>query len=347
MTQRPPLCIRPPLTAQAGLTLVELMVALVIGLVVVLAASTALVVSRNGFNNIDAAAQLRDNARFAEDVLQRLGVQAGFEDLINVATPAQSNVKALAGSATNVPNVFVYGFNNRARNDTQGWSEANAGGRAAGSVGFGSDILVLRFQTNPSSIDPSKSDGAVIDCSGSSPGLPPMDRYDRVTSVLHVRISPTDNEPTLMCTRWADSGAIDTQPLIRGVENFQVLYGVDGIAAGNSTLPPAATADSVPERYLRADQLTVTDPAVTVANWQRVRSIRIGMVIRAAANSAVDRTTQTFYPLGIAARSGGSPGSMFADAANDPGTVFTPAPDGRLRQVVTFTVHLRNTQGDT
>ena len=323
------------------------MVAMVIGLVVVLAASTALVVSRNGFNNIDAAAQLRDSARFAEDVIQRLGVQTGFEDLINVATPAQSNVKALTGAATNVPNVFVYGFNNRARSDTQGWSEANAGARAAGSVGFGSDILVLRFQTNPSSIDPSKSDGAVIDCSGSAPGLAPMDRYDRVTSVLHVRVNASDNEPTLMCTRWSDSGAVNTQPLIRGVENFQVLYGVDGIPAGNSTLPSAATADSVPDRYLRADQLTVSDAAVTAANWQRVRSIRIGMVIRAGANTAVDRTAQTFYPLGISASNGGSPGSMFADASNDPGTVFTPAADGRLRQVVTFTVHLRNTQGDT
>ncbi len=35
---------------------------------------------------------------------------------------------------------------------------------------------------------------------------------------------------------------------------------------------------------------------------------------------------------------------MFADATNDPGTVFTPTADGRLRQVVTFTVHLRNNQ---
>jgi type IV pilus assembly protein PilW len=32
-------------------------------------------------------------------------------------------------------------------------------------------------------------------------------------------------------------------------------------------------------------------------------------------------------------------------SASDPGTVFTPAVDGRLRQVITFTVHLRNDQG--
>lgn len=329
--------------AQTGLTLIELMVALVIGLVVVLAASTALVVSRNGFNNIDAAAQLRDNARFAEDVLQRLGVQAGFEDVANAATPVQANIRALAGAGTNVPNVFVYGLDNSQRKGSDAWTDAGGGAGINGS-----DILVLRFQPNVSISDFSKSDGAMIDCSGNSPALAPTDRYDRVTSVLHVAISPTDNEPTLMCTRWSDSGAISTQPLIRGVEDFQVLYGVDGIGANNTDIPNPSTADSVPERYLRADQLAGPSgkPEVTAANWQRVRSIRIGMVLRASPNSAVDRNPQTFYPLGIAASSGGTPGSMFADA-KDVGTIFSPTPDGRLRQVVTFTVHLRNTQGDT
>lgn len=336
--------IRPALRTQSGLTLIELMVSLVIGLVVVLAASTALVVSRNGFSNVDAAAQLRDSARFAEDVLQRLGVQAGFEDLANAAAPAPPNLRALQGAATNVPNVFVYGINNKQRKTSDSWVDATGG------TGInGSDILVLRFQPNVSSVTPNSSDGAMIDCSGVASQDVPMDPYDRVTSVLYVSISPSDNEPTLMCAVWPLGGgsAANPQPLVKGVEDFQVLYGVDGIAAGNNTMPVAGTADSVPDRYLRADQLTIQgNPAVTAANWQRVRSIRIGMVLRASANSAVDRSAQTFYPLGIAASSsGGTPGSMFSDASNDPGSAFTPAADGRLRQVVTFTVHLRNPQG--
>ena len=62
--------------AQAGLTLIELMVAMVISLVIVLAATAALLIARQGFTSVDAASQLRDSARFAQDVLQRLGVQA-------------------------------------------------------------------------------------------------------------------------------------------------------------------------------------------------------------------------------------------------------------------------------
>ena len=333
-------------SAQRGLTLVELMVAMVISLLIVLAATAALIVARQGFANVDAASQLRDNARFVEDIVQRLGVQAGYRDLFHAAYDKTASTSGV--DPTSVPNTFVYGFNNKARTGSDNWYEASTD-RTSGSLGYGSDVLVLRFQPATSNSNATQTDNAMIDCSGNAPGVSAKDRYDRVTSVLHVDVS-NDGEPALMCTRWAvdpTTGALtrDTGPLISGVEDFQVLYGVDGIAAGNSTIPAASTADSVPDRFLRADQITVSDSLVSAANWRRVRSIRIGMVIRGAPNSAVDRSTQTFYPLGAAkGSSSGTIGSMFADATNDPGTVFTPTADGRLRQVITFTVHLRNNQ---
>ena len=335
---RPPCQIRLP-RAQAGLTLIELMVAMVISLVIVLAATAALLISRQGFTSVDAASQLRDSARFAQDVLQRLGVQAGHRDIDFVVT-VESN---------------VFGFNNRARDGTHAWSEAESAQRTASSLGYGSDILVLRFQptgfypTVPGAALTASSemtDGGMIDCSGNTPEDRNTSYADRIASVLHVATS-SDGEPALMCTRWSDAGTIETQPLIKGVENFQVLYGVDGIGPANAVLPASNTADSVVDRYLRADQLTVSDPIVTTGNWQRVRSIRIGMVLRGPPGSAVDNTAQTYYPLGTAKASGsGAVGSMFADATNDPGTEFKPSADGRLRHVVTFTIHLRNPQGD-
>lgn len=327
--------------SQTGLTLIELMVAMAISLLIVLAAVAALIVSRQGFISVDAASQLRDSARFAEDTLQRLGVQAGHRDLQFVASGAPASTKGLSTSDSN-----IFGFNNKARDSTDGWSQANTAARSTGSLGYGSDILVLRFQTTRFTTASTTADGGMIDCSGATPLAPPTDYFERVASVLHIATS-SDGEPALMCTRWPDSGgSADTQPLIKGVENFQVLYGVDGIGPGNAALPTAATADSVTDRYLRADQLTVSDAAITTANWQRVRSIRIGMVLRGPPGSAVDRTTQTYYPLGTAKSTSGGTGSLFANTANDPSTAFTPVADGRLRQVVTFTVHLRNPQGD-
>ena len=146
-----------------------------------------------------------------------------------------------------------------------------------------------------------------------------------------------------MCTREASGGGFEAQPLVQGVESFQVLYGVDNVVPNTA---PTGTTDSVPERYLRANQLTVTgNDVATYANWRRVRSLRIGMVLRSQPGSAVDTASQTFYPLGTSKSSASDAvGSAFAHATNDPGSEFTPEVDRRLRQVVTFTVHLRNFQ---
>jgi type IV pilus assembly protein PilW len=88
-------------------------------------------------------------------------------------------------------------------------------------------------------------------------------------------------------------------------------------------------------RYLRADQMVVAgSTAATQNNWRRVRAIRIGMIMRGPAGSAIDRATQTLYPLGI---------KLFSAA--DSFSEFVAPADGRLRQEVTFTVHMRNYLG--
>ncbi len=334
-----PLRQRPRRPSQAGLTLVELLVAMALGMLVALAAAGALVVARQGFSNVDAASQLRDNGRFVQDLLQRLVAQAGFKSLQYAATVRPASTVGV--QANPPPN--VYGLNNASRTDSNAWDAGTA--RTTGTAGYGSDILVLRYQSSNSTQMTTDADKTMIDCRGVAATAAPGDRDQRMLSILHVGNS-SDGEPALMCT-YQDGSNLASTPLVKGVENFQVLYGVDGIAPGNTTAPTAASADSVPERYLRADQLTVAgNVAATYANWQRVRSLRIGMVLRGAPGSAIDRSSQTFYPLGIAKGSaGGGAGSAFA-SSNDPGTTYAPTADGRLRQVVTFTVHLRNFQED-
>ena len=315
---------------QTGLTLIELLVAMTIGLLIVLAAAAALLVSRQGFFAVDAASQLRDNARYAQDIIQRLGVQAGFK-----------NVFFLIGTGSTLEPPHVYGINNAKRtSNSQAWDESNSWG--SGDVGKNSDILVLRAQTSTASPISTASDGSMIDCLGVAPTAVPTSQDDRFISILHVQPS-SSGEPALMCSREASSGGFETQPLVEGVENFQVLYGVDNVTPGTA---PSGSTDSVPDRYLRADQLTVAgNTTETYNNWRRVRSIRVGLVLRSQPGSAVETASQTFYPLGTSKSSGsGAIGSAFANATNDPGTIFTPTVDGRIRTAVTFTVHLRNFQ---
>ena len=324
---------RPLSTAQAGLTLIELLVAMTLGLLIVLAASAALLVSRQGFFAVDAASQLRDSARYAQSIVQRVGVQAGFKNVDMLVPPPPED-------PTDPYKPHVFGINNAKRAESQGWDESSAWG--TNDAGKNSDILVLRAQTSSASPLSTASDNTMIDCLGVAPTALPTDADDGFISILHVQAS-SDGEPSLMCTREASGGGFEAQPLVQGVESFQVLYGVDNVVPNTA---PTGTTDSVPERYLRANQLTVTgNDAATYANWRRVRSLRIGMVLRSQPGSAVDTASQTFYPLGTSKSSAsGAVGSAFADATNDPGSEFTPAVDRRLRQVVTFTVHLRNFQ---
>ena len=330
---------------QRGMTLIELLVAMTLGLLIALAAAAALLVSRQGFTAVDASSQLRDNGRFLQSIVQRLGVQAGYKDLgFATNTAAQPNSPAGVGPEGIRP--YVFGLNNASRTSTNTWDQGTA--RTSTQLGYGSDILVLRYQTSTTNPAAAASDETIIDCAGIAPTTAPMGADDTIVSILHVGVG-SDGEPALMCSRSNTGDApYDTQPLVQGVENFQVLYGVDGVAPGNTVVPLATAPDSIPERYLRANQLTIAgNDVVTYANWRRVRSIRIGVVLRGGAGSAVDRTSQTFYPLGVSKGStSGTPGSAFANNTNDPGSIFTPAVDGRLRQSMTFTVHLRNSQGE-
>jgi len=327
---------------QVGLTLVELLVALVISLLIALAAISSLTLTRRGFNTVDASSQLRDNSRFATDILQRIAVQTGFKDYYFAgSTPTATEI------AANIePNVS--GFNNARISSTGVALNAATSSRTSGSLGYGSDVLVLRYQEAETVAGSGVSDQSMIDCTGNSTtGLLTNrnNRADRSASVFHVAESPAGSgELALMCSTVASDGTISTaQPIVQGVENFQVLFGTDGVTAGAA---PTIAADSVPDQYLRADQLTVAgDDVATNNNWRRVRSLRIGLVLRGPAGSSQERVAQTLYPFGTAKASDtAAAGSALSATTDDPGTVFAAPADGRLRQVVTFTVHLRNDQ---
>jgi len=316
-----------------GLTLVELLVAMVISLVIAFAAVSSLTVSRRGLTTVDAAAQLGDNARFARALLLRLGAQAGFHDVEYAATPRTNNTVGASGSAA--PNVS--GVNNAVPSYTDPYNSYTT--RITGSVGYGSDILILRNQAVETFPGSGVSDKTMIDCLGNPSTTVPVDRDDRMVSVLYVDVG--QGEPSLMCST-APSNA---QPVISGVESFQVLYGVSGVTP-NAAPTGTALAATVADRYLRADQMVVPgDAAATNANWSRVRSLRIGMLLRGAPGSVQQNHAQTFYPLGLAKASATSEAGSAMSSASDPGTIVNAPADGRLRQTVTFTIHLRNDQG--
>lgn len=319
---------QPPRQASKGLTLVELLVAMALSGLIAIAAIAALTMSRQGFSTVDASAQLRDNGRFAASILQRLAVQTGFLDLTFATTRAASEFN-VAGAENPLPP--IYAVNNAKY--TQSLALGNTTTSPANGIN-GSDFLVLRYQPGESFPGSNVSDSAMINCDGTSSTAIASTSKDQMISVLHIDISGTTNEPALMCTRrnLLTGTWLSSQPLVEGVESLQLLFGVDNVVPNTA---PTGTTDSIPDRYLRADQLTGATEDATNANWRRVRSIRIGMVLRGPPGSSLERTIPAQYPLG-------APGVM--NTVADVGSTFASQTDGRLRQTISFTVHLRNPQ---
>ena len=327
---------------QFGLSLIELLVALGLGLVVVVIAATALLLGQQGYRAVDTTTQLRDRERFTADLLARVIIQAGYQDL-GVATVALRSTAVLAGQGDPEPD--IYGWNNAVyatpanlilseiSNITNGDRLAKCGTVNDTSCKNGSDILVVRYQGVTSPTDPAKSDNTMINCRGEGEaGLSTGNLNDRAASIFHVT-RDASGEPSLSCSYYNFSSGswAPSTPLIEGVESFQVLFGTDGVTPG---LVPTAAQDSVAERWLRADQLTVTgNAASTRENWRRVRAVRIGLVLRGATGSAQQSTTATLAPLG----------SLYA-SSNDTGSSLDVAADRRLRLQSSLTVHLRNDQ---
>jgi type IV pilus assembly protein PilW len=330
-----------------GFTLVELLVTIIITLIIVMLAVAVLTNTRQGFAANDSASQLQDSARFGMYILRRLAQQAGYEDY--ATKPDGSAGLSRAVDAKNNPNV-VAGLPICAAADVCGWDNQrpnDAGTRAADAVlagtatqpgavvgdnGFQTDTLVLRFQGADGSV-PGVADGSIIDCGGFAQGAPvgATAAGSRSISVLYIHAG-VGGEPELRCAYMGNAGTGNTMPLIRGVESFQVLYGVD------------LNSDGVHDQFVRADQmatLAVTS-AATMTNpqgenpvlniWRNVRALRIGMVIRGEVGSAAQyQNPITLFPLG-----------QDVASAADSGSIFVAPNDRRLRRVVTMTLQIRN-----
>jgi type IV pilus assembly protein PilW len=330
--------------SQAGLTLVELLVAVTLGLLITLAALAALLIGRQGFSSVDNASQLRENSRFAASMLQRLVLQAGYEGHRDGSGPSNwryfcASGGLACGDQNGDRNPGIVGFDNAVMpSDLSTLPGALASSNRAAGCGAitdtscvnGSDILAVRYWGD-SRAGAATGDGSMINCSGAAEADGDVPAY----SIFYVAVGAS-GEPMLACAYRDSTGTWQRAPLVEGVEGFQVLYGVDNVTPG--TAPPATDTgtDSVPDQYLRATEMTVAGNAdATADNWRRVRSVRIGLLIRGPVNSAADKasTAQTYNVLGAGFTRNTDVGSGLAVAA-----------DGRLRQTLVFTVHLRNPQ---
>ena len=289
---------------QLGLTLVELLVSMVISLLIFMAASAFFLSSSRTSATQDAATLLNDNARYLTEIITKNIQQAGYQNY--TADSAGAKVRREVAALDGQPD--IRGYNNSAAGSSLNNGAHN---RSTNRVN-NSDTLIVRFQGSSTS---TAADGTMIDCLG-RPQPAPDAATDRAYSIFEVQTSST-GEPELRCKyKNVATNLFTTEPIVRGVETFQLMYGVD------------TNGDSFVDAWRNAEQVDAAN------QWFKVRSVRVGMVLRSPNRSTVASTAQTYMPLG----------TNFSQAlGTDPGSSFTVgADDGRLRRVVTFTVNLRN-----
>ena len=309
--------------SQGGLTLVELLVSIVLMLLVSIATVALFSVSSSSYKTVDASQELQDNARFAMYVIGEAARSAGFQDRTGPIQPGNPNLTDVVFGPTKVSTWRVQGANGAVINTLADLKkvapdDASTAFSTSG-VTQNSDALVLRFFGASDTVTPANPDNTMRDCSG-RPIPYPTAEWDVGLSAFHVRT--VNGEPELVCVSYNPNGSVvSSTQIIRGVETFQVMYGLD------------TDGDDVPDRWLSAS--SAWTPFAANPNWNNVVAIRVGMVLRGPVGSAQGRSTTAsdndYYPLG----------KDFTGTSTETGLKFPAPDDGRLRRAFATTFMLR------
>ena len=299
------------LQAQRGLSLVELMISITIGLLILSAMATLFANQSRMRSELDKSSRMIDNGRYTLEVLSENLRLAGFYGSLNPASIA------LPGALPDPCSTTMSDIAAAIPLHIQGYDAAGAGADIASpptcvppSLKTGSDILVIRR------VDTSDAVAQTAAVAGTPYLQASQCQYDAPTTPYKVDNTPvnftlrqrncttgsttpdaelrrmmvqiyyvdSENEtgdgiPTLKRIELGASGTLMITPLVEGIEYMQVDYGLD------------SDSDGVADSYTTCSACTVTD-------WSNVMSAKISVIARNIETSAGYTDTKT-YALGL------------------------------------------------
>ncbi|MBH1430867.1 PilW family protein [Stenotrophomonas maltophilia] len=368
---------------QAGLSLIELMIAMVIGLVLMLGVIQIFIASQSASRLSEGVARAQENGRFALDFLERDIRMAGHLGCVNDqahVTKGQGephyNLGAVSGSGNPLDfSVAVQGYE---APDTGPGTQLEVGkgslpanlptaiAKLSPAPMPGSDILVLRFLA-PEGVPVLAVNGSVLTVDAarwqrlteggvSAPTLFGVSSCDAVdifkgttaagtitaTGVSLSRHAPQPaptmvyraeslvyyvgqgvSGPGLRRARADASGAYTiNEELVEGIENMQLLFGLDTTA----TIAPGSSPVGNITSVQTASAVTTQADATGAGQWLRVGQVRVGLIARSASPASAGKPTDAAAKLGV-----------LGVTYNQDGVT-----DGRYRTAYEVTIALRN-----
>jgi type IV pilus assembly protein PilW len=310
-----------------GMSLVELLVALSLGALLMLAASSVLLAASGSYGEQSASVRLDDNGRYALDSIARAVRQSAYVNWDSSAAP-------VAHADDDSANIAGLDARSLVKN-SEGISGALPGAL------HGSDVLALRFFGAGKE---EGGDGSVLNCAGFGVGAAKAETQ-RGWSIFYVA-QGADGVGELRC-KYRGANGWGADAIIRGVDTFQVLYGLD------TDTPP----DGVANRYVNASVLDARDAALVLeggdaaerqrdfhrrTHWKRVSGVRVALLLHGEVGQG-DKMAQLgpsqFDLFGKAyaeAHGASDTGVRIARAA------LPAATRSRLRQLVQTSIMLRN-----
>lgn len=310
--------------AQAGLSLIELMVSITIGLVLMIAVTSAYLGSSGATNVAAAQGRMNEDAQAALSILsQQIRMAGDNPKQPNYTEPTTRNP---AFDATVDP-FGIRGCNLVFSNVTSAASVKDL--TCAGSPPHS---IAVRYEadinnTIPSAGKPTDCMGAALTAVTPTPQVKIYDLPSGAAAKFQKAITPTfyvaDNRfyvkkaagvSSLYCK--GNGGA--EQPLVENIEDLQFVYGT-AKATGTMTMAGYLTADAVESN---ADLAALPDSA---ARWARVMTVKMCVQVRSDKPVGLDAST-----------------NQYAACFAAPNAAPSTSPDGFLRRTFYSTVVLRN-----
>ncbi len=278
-----------------GFTLIEMMVAMAIGLVLILGAVNIYGQGRQSFRTAESVARIQENARFALDMMGPDIRLADFWGRSN--EPAFITVPGAIAVTCGGANVTAWALN--LTNGIQGVDDNyNLPCAAFSGAQPNTDVLIVRHASGQPTLPTAGrlqiqsarvsaalfNNGAIP--GGAVPAPPTSATHDIVVNAYYVdqQSSLGANTPSLRRQTLVNGGVIQDQEIIPGVENLQLQFGVD------------TDGDGAVERYVDSDAGIITPGNVAFLPDAEIIAVRLWMLVRSEQLENVHNDTGPYTP---------------------------------------------------